>query len=112
MCPQCSPTRKSLPPGRSNAATNSPRRCEHNERDAAGREVLLVLQVSVGCDQRVEPLLFGCVQQLAIRELRPATFVGRDDLMLRQRATQRFGRPLVEQYAHLGRGKRAAGGVI
>lgn len=87
-------------------------RCERNERDAAGCEVLLVLQVGVGCNQRVEPFLFGGVQQLAIRQLRPAALVGRDDLMLRQRATQRFGRALVEQYAHLGRGKRAAGGVI
>ena len=32
--------------------------------------------------------------------------------MLRQRATQRFVRALVEQYAHLGGGERAAGGVI
>jgi hypothetical protein len=87
-------------------------RCEGNDGDAAGCKVLLVLQVDVGCDKRVEPFLFGGVQQLSVRQLRPAALVGGDDFMLRQRAAQRFGRALVEQYAHLGSGKRAAGGVI
>jgi hypothetical protein len=44
--------------------------------------------------------------------IRPAALVGGDDFMLHQRAAQRFGHTLVEQYAYLGSGKRAAGGVI
>jgi hypothetical protein len=87
-------------------------RCKHDDGYAAGREVLLVPQVGVGCDQRLEPFFLGGVQQLAICQLRPTALVGGDDFMLRQHATQWFGRALIEQYAHLGRGERAAGGVI
>lgn len=38
--------------------------------------------------------------------------MGSDNFMLRQRETQWFGRALIEQYAHSGRGKRAACGMI
>ena len=62
--------------------------------------------------KNAEPFLFGRVQQLAIRQLRPTELVSSDDFMLRQRAMQRLGRALIEQYAHLSCGKRAAGGVI
>ena len=71
-----------------------------------------MLQVSISGDQHFELGFFCGVQQFAVGQFRPAAFVSSDNFMLRQRTTQRFGRALIKEYAHLGRGQRAACGMV
>lgn len=54
-----------------------------DDRDAPSGEVLLMLQVQVGCDKDSEAFSLGDVEQLTVREASPAAFVGGCDLVPR-----------------------------
>ena len=67
----------------------------------------MILEVRVGGHKDSEAFLLSGVEQLAVLELGPATFVGSYDLMPCQHPPQRNGSALVKEHAHLGRGQGA-----
>ena len=71
-----------------------------------------MLQIRIGCHEHGKAFLLRRVKQLPVFQLRPTPFEGGGNFVLRQRVTQRFRSALIEQYAHLCRGKRTACGVI
>ena len=71
-----------------------------------------MLQIRISRDENLEPLLLSHVKQFAVRESRPATFVGSRDLMLPQAMAQWYRCALIEQDSHSGRNKRAARGML
>jgi len=72
----------------------------------------LVLKVRIGRHEDAKPIPLSRIEQLTIRELRPAQLIGGYDFVILQRAAQRLGSALVEEHAHLRRSKRAACGMV
>jgi len=79
------------------------RRAKHDYRDTPRREVLLIPQVPISGDQNLEAVFLSRVNQLTVRQLRPAAFEGGGDFMLR-----RDGRALIEKDPRLSRSQGAA----
>lgn len=69
-------------------------------------------EVGIGRDQELATFPFRGVQQLTVGQRGPAKLVGSDHLMLPQRVPQRFGRALIEEYAHLDGGQSASCSVL
>jgi len=46
-----------------------------DDGDTAITQILLLSEMRIGCDQNLEAIAFGCFEQLAVLERRPATFV-------------------------------------
>ena len=57
----------------------------------------------VGCGEDFKAIALGCVEEFAVLERRPTEFVGRHDLMCRERSSQPYGPTLDEEDAHSGR---------
>src|SRR5206468_7771608 len=79
------------------------RRRQDQNREASASQVLLVAQVLIGGDERVESR-FRCIEQVAIFEFGPPHFVGGGSRMARQRVAQGHGRTLVKENLHWRRG--------
>jgi hypothetical protein len=103
--------------GQNNFSGSSPyarpaRGTEYDNSYAARGQILLILQVHVRRHQHGKPGHFSRLQQLAIFERRPATFVCGGHIMLRQKLTKRRRCSLIEQDLHLRQRKRAPRGVL
>jgi len=64
------------------------------------RQVLLIFEILVGCDDNVKAIGFGCGDEVAIFECLPAAFVSSNDRMIGQEFSKRNRRSLIEQYLH------------
>ena len=84
------------------------RRTEYDDRDTPGLQVLLVLEVGVGCEQESELVVLCGVDQLSVLESCPTKLLRRAHLVRHQELPKRRRRSLVEQDSHLRRGERAA----
>lgn len=84
---------------------------QHHNGDRATREVLLISEILVGCDQNGKTAFFRFVQQLTVFQMIPTQLKGRRHVMGGKVLAKRNGSPLVEEHAHLRRFERA-GGVL
>jgi hypothetical protein len=75
-------------------------RGQHQDGDLPFGEVLLVLEVLVGCDEQLIACLLGRIKQLAIGENCSSLLVGCADGMPNGMAPQWNWRPLVEEDVH------------
>ncbi len=88
--------------------------------DFAMREILLVLEALVGCHQNVEPIGFGCLQEISVCQIVPAEFERRYDNVASEGASEGNRCALIKENAHRPRrgslayrgGLQAAGGVF
>ena len=78
----------------------------------ASREILLVLEVSVGREEDFESLCLGCRNQVTVLQLGPASFPGCLYPVLDQSFAKRCRRALIEQDIHSGRFQGAASRVL
>ena len=77
----------------------APCRQEH-DGNLARSEILLMLQVLVGCNQNLESGCFCLLKELAILQHAPVLLKSGADLMRCEKPPQRNGRSLVEQNPH------------
>lgn len=68
--------------------------------------ILLISQVFVGCQQKIEPASFGCCQKIAVTQFVPPLLRRRADAVVRKIRTDRNRRCLIEEDPH-GRGQGA-----
>ena len=71
---------------------------QHNNRDFAALEVLLILEILVSRDQNGKAVRFGLLQQFTVFQIVPAKLKGRDNLM--------GGEVLAKRAEYLGRKER------
>jgi hypothetical protein len=72
--------------------------------DTPARQVLLISHILVGCQQWVEPGVFGCGQQIAVLKRGPALLRRCADVVTFEISTNRNRRRLIEEDARLPRG--------
>src|SRR5688500_10139541 len=78
-----------------------PRRAQENDNgNPATGQILLMLEVLVGCDPHFEPRCFCRSQQRSILNLRPTPAAARFNRMSRQMSLQWERNALVEQDLH------------
>ena len=75
---------------------------QHENRECAPFEILLLAEALVGRHQRVKGLLGGG-EQVAVGKLAPTHFGRGLDLVPGQRAAKRQGRALVKEHSHATR---------
>ncbi len=85
---------------------------ENDDRQRASRQVLLVLEVRVRCDEDLELGSLCSGDELAVLQTGPATLVGCFNEVTDQCSTQRGGRALVEQDLHSSHCQRTACSVL
>jgi Erythromycin esterase len=87
---------------------------EHQDRNPATREVLLIAQVFVGRDEKREALRLGRAEQRPILELRPPALIGRRDLVCPKGPPERCGGTLIKEDPHatLGGNREASARVL
>jgi hypothetical protein len=76
------------------------RRHQHDYAEPTARQVLLVTEILVGGDERVETFGLGAGEEVTVLEVAPASFVGSLDGVARQVISQRDGSPLIEEELH------------
>ena len=79
-----------------------PARChQHNNRQGATRNVLLIAQILIGGDEHLVTGEFDFAQKLTIVQLAPTQFVDGGDLVPSEQGSKWHWRALIEQDPHL-----------
>jgi hypothetical protein len=73
---------------------------QHDERDCANRQILLVADIFVGGDQHIKSGVLSCLQQFAVLELVPPSLRGCLDCVFFEEWTDRNWGTLVKENEH------------
>lgn len=73
---------------------------QNDDGQATTGQILLVLEILVGCNEDLEARLFSRCNEFTVLKLRPTLFVRGDDFMAQQRLAQRGRSTLVEEDFH------------
>lgn len=73
---------------------------EFQDSEAALGQILLIEQVLIADDKQIESARFGHLKQLAIFEIAPAHFYGRENFMIRQCPTHLHWRADIQKHFH------------
>lgn len=73
---------------------------DHNNRDPAGGQILLIAQIFVGCDENFKGCGLSRIEQNAVRQALPAQFLRENDTMAREMTAQWRWRALVKEDEH------------
>lgn len=76
------------------------------------REILLVLEIGVRCQEDVKRLGLRGAQQIAVAETGPTAFVSSNNLVPYEGTPQWDGRSLIKQDTHSSRCECAAGSML
>ena len=85
---------------------------QHDDRNAALRKVLLVLEISVGGHEDFEPILLCCGNESTVLKLGPAQLVRGYDGVCAKSLAQRRGCTLIEEDLHLCRFERTSSRML
>lgn len=79
-------------------------RRQGDDRQPAAGQVLLMPQILIRCDEAVDAVCLGRIEQITITQQLPATFKSGFDVMIAEELPQRNRRTLVEENAHRSSG--------